>query len=72
MLGDCEHHYCSTMLHETKTVRYGDNDQLGFLNRLTDDVVKEAAREIQSGTRWLYISICKRGIVFYYQYLTCW
>lgn len=51
MLGDCEHHYCSTMLHETKTFRYGDNDQLGFLNRLTDDVVKEAAREIQSGTR---------------------
>ncbi|KAI5242772.1 hypothetical protein E4T42_07583 [Aureobasidium subglaciale] len=30
---------------------YGKDDELGFLNRLTDDLVKEAAKEIQSGTR---------------------
>ncbi|KAK6001818.1 hypothetical protein QM012_002308 [Aureobasidium pullulans] len=30
---------------------YGNDDQLGFLNRLSDDLVKEAAREIQSGAR---------------------
>jgi hypothetical protein len=37
---DCNEHF-----------RYGDDDELGFLNRLTDDLVKEAAKEIQSGTR---------------------
>ena len=31
--------------------RYGKDDQLGTLNRLTDDVVKAAASEIQTGTR---------------------
>ncbi|KAL1303379.1 hypothetical protein AAFC00_006774 [Neodothiora populina] len=30
---------------------YGRSDQLGFLNRLTDQVVKEAATEIKTGTR---------------------
>ena len=30
---------------------YGPDDQLGTLNRLTDDVVKRAAQEIQTGTR---------------------
>ena len=30
---------------------YGKDDELGTLNRLTDEVVKEAAKEIQSGTR---------------------
>ncbi|KAF2501240.1 hypothetical protein BU16DRAFT_546554 [Lophium mytilinum] len=30
---------------------YGKDDQLGFLNRLTDEVVLEAAKEIQSGKR---------------------
>ena len=31
---------------------YGDDDQLGALNRLTDELVKEVARdEIQSGVR---------------------
>lgn len=30
---------------------YGKYDQLGFLNRLTDEVVLEAAKEIKTGTR---------------------
>jgi len=30
---------------------YGKNDELGFLNRLTDDVVVKAAKEIKTGTR---------------------
>jgi hypothetical protein len=31
---------------------YGDNDELGFLNRLTDEVVASSARgEIKSGKR---------------------
>ncbi|KAF2167663.1 hypothetical protein M409DRAFT_65801 [Zasmidium cellare ATCC 36951] len=30
---------------------YGKDDQLGTLNRLTDDIVKAAASEIQTGTR---------------------
>ncbi|KAI4834482.1 hypothetical protein E4T45_10038 [Aureobasidium sp. EXF-8846] len=30
---------------------YGDDDELGFLNRLTDELVKEAAKEIHFGTR---------------------
>ncbi|KAF1812964.1 hypothetical protein P152DRAFT_458138 [Eremomyces bilateralis CBS 781.70] len=30
---------------------YGSNDQLGTLNRLTDEVVREASKEIQTGTR---------------------
>ncbi|OCL05782.1 hypothetical protein AOQ84DRAFT_298293 [Glonium stellatum] len=30
---------------------YGKDDQLGFLNRLTDEVVLEAAKEIKTGTR---------------------
>jgi hypothetical protein len=31
--------------------RYGKNDELGCLNRLTDDNVVEAAKEIKTGTR---------------------
>ncbi len=30
---------------------YGPKDELGTLNRLTDDVVLQAAKEIQLGTR---------------------
>ncbi|KAF2267886.1 hypothetical protein CC78DRAFT_530323 [Lojkania enalia] len=30
---------------------YGKDDQLGFLNRLTDDIVLEASKEIKTGTR---------------------
>ncbi|KAF2457734.1 hypothetical protein BDY21DRAFT_302730 [Lineolata rhizophorae] len=30
---------------------YGKDDQLGTLNRLTDDIVKEAAKEIKTGVR---------------------
>ncbi|TKA67107.1 hypothetical protein B0A49_06666 [Cryomyces minteri] len=37
--------------HHSAWGLYGKDDQLGFLNRLTDDVVKEAAKEIQTGTR---------------------
>ena len=33
-------------------LRYGKYDQLGFLNRLTDEVVLEAAKEIKTGTRY--------------------
>lgn len=35
----------------TDPFRYGKDDQLGTLNRLTDDIVKAAAAEIQTGTR---------------------
>lgn len=35
------------------TISYGKDDELGFLNRLTDDVVKDAAREIKTGTRYV-------------------
>ncbi|KAI5201890.1 hypothetical protein E4T39_04994 [Aureobasidium subglaciale] len=38
-------------LNHTDLQRYGKDDELGFLNRLTDGLVKEAAKEIQSGTR---------------------
>lgn len=31
--------------------RYGKDDQLGTLNRLTNDIVKAAASEIQTGVR---------------------
>lgn len=30
---------------------YGPDDQLGFLNRQTDEVIAEAAREIKTGAR---------------------
>jgi hypothetical protein len=30
---------------------YGANDQLGTLNRLTDTIVTDAAKEIKTGTR---------------------
>lgn len=30
---------------------YGSKDELGTLNRLSDDVVKQAAQEIRTGTR---------------------
>lgn len=35
--------------------RYGENDELGFLNRLTDDIVLEAAKEIKSGVRYVCV-----------------
>lgn len=39
------------MLHALTCTSYGFDDELGALNRLTDDVVKNAAQEIKSGTR---------------------
>ena len=33
---------------------YGKDDQLGFLNRQTDDVVAEAAKEIKTGVRYVH------------------
>jgi hypothetical protein len=32
---------------------YGKDDQLGFMNRQTDDVVAEAAKEIKTGVRFI-------------------
>ncbi|OCK86306.1 hypothetical protein K432DRAFT_431022 [Lepidopterella palustris CBS 459.81] len=32
-------------------LKYGKDDQLGFMNCLTDEVVHEAAKEIETGTR---------------------
>ncbi|KAK8235818.1 hypothetical protein IWZ00DRAFT_508063 [Phyllosticta capitalensis] len=37
--------------HHSAWGLYGENDELGFLNRLTDDIVLEAAKEIKSGVR---------------------
>ncbi|GME63438.1 hypothetical protein GTA08_BOTSDO05670 [Neofusicoccum parvum] len=37
--------------HHSAWGLYGENDELGFLNRLTEDVVLEAAKEIKTGTR---------------------
>ena len=33
---------------------YGDHDQLGFLNRLTDATVLQASKEIQTGVRYAW------------------
>ncbi|KAL1617516.1 hypothetical protein SLS54_007808 [Diplodia seriata] len=38
--------------HHSAWGLYGDDDELGFLNRLTDGVVLEAAQEIKTGTSW--------------------
>jgi hypothetical protein len=36
---------------------YGKDDELGMLNRLTDEVVKEAAKEeIRTGVRWVAVT----------------
>jgi hypothetical protein len=32
---------------------YGEQDELGFLNRLTDGVVLNAAKEIKTGARYV-------------------
>jgi hypothetical protein len=32
---------------------YGQKDELGFLNRLTDEVVLNAAKEIKTGARYV-------------------
>ncbi|EKG20164.1 hypothetical protein MPH_02521 [Macrophomina phaseolina MS6] len=37
--------------HHSAWGLYGENDELGFLNRLTEDVVLEAAKEIRTGKR---------------------
>lgn len=37
--------------HHNAWTLYGKDDQLGTLNRLSDDVVKAAAQEIKTGTR---------------------
>jgi len=36
---------------DAKNYRYGKDDKLGFLNRLTPDVVLAAAKEIKTGKR---------------------
>ena len=36
----------------TDVYSYGKDDELGMLNRLTPDVVVEAAKEIKSGARY--------------------
>ena len=41
----------SSNIMSTNFVRYGENDQLGTLNRLTEEVVVEAAKEIKTGER---------------------
>lgn len=33
------------------SISYGKDDQLGFLNRLTSQVVLQAAKEIKTGER---------------------
>jgi hypothetical protein len=42
---------CYPWIDYNEHFRYGDDDELGFLNRLTDELVKEAAKEIHFGTR---------------------
>ena len=44
---------------------YGPDDQLGFLNRQTDEVVAEAAGEIKTGVRYAY------SIMLSTVYMTC-
>lgn len=54
MHGDCKCNPDLSWHINTETdsnTRYGKEDQLGFLNRLTDDTVKSAASEIKTGTR---------------------
>jgi len=54
--GDCEHLY--TSVHSpvcSSRHRYGKDDELGTLNRLTNDVVLEAAKEIKTGTRQVFM-----------------
>lgn len=36
---------------------YGEGDQLGMLNRLTEDKVKEGAKEIKEGIRYALLCI---------------
>lgn len=42
---------CHNLDVELNLYRYGKDDELGTLNRLSDDIVKAAASEIQTGTR---------------------
>ena len=53
MLGDCKRSrgFESLTMNRTEYCSYGKDDELGFLNRLTDDLVKEAAKEIKTGKR---------------------
>lgn len=45
--------------HHSAWGLYGTDDELGTLNRLTDDLVLKAAREeIQTGTRYVYSFVC--------------
>jgi hypothetical protein len=57
MLGACKSP--SRLAIFTDVLRYGKDDQLGFLNRLTDEIVVNAAKEIKSGAR-LVTSIADR------------
>lgn len=41
----------SLAVYELMISSYGKDDELGMLNRLTDDVVLEAAKEIKTGKR---------------------
>jgi len=56
----CQPSHCSKVREPNLlTRRYGKDDQLGFLNRLTDEVVLDAAKEIKVGTRYHPISFLK-------------
>ena len=49
--GDCKEPEIISRYRAEYRQRYGKDDQLGFLNRLTNDVVVEASKEIRSGNR---------------------
>lgn len=50
MLGDCKSPIHGTVA-KLITDSYGKDDELGTLNRLSNDVVKSAAQEVQTGVR---------------------
>lgn len=50
-MGTVRQPFYRSYTHSAHEYRYGKEDQLGTLNRLTDDVVKAAASEIQKGCR---------------------
>ena len=43
----------SSCRQNTNGIRYGKDDELGTLNRLTKEVVVEAAKEIKTGERYV-------------------
>lgn len=44
---------------------YGKDDQLGFLNRQTDAIVAEAAKEIETGDRWEQLDRNSNMVIVY-------